>query len=313
VSNELTPAAAAAALEELHRELGDYDPETRALVGLRVDDPDEVAVADIELTDEGVLRVGEDIAAVVLVAGDTSELPDAGAATTMRQAFAVLRSGEELGVFRFGDEEHLHTWSTASDEPGVEELRPRSAEANLARRAFGHLSHIDGVHITEFLGRLYLIHLAQLTLERFDVDQQPVTAAALSTVAAQDPFADLLRRDDYPDDELEAARRLAEELTWEHVRALARRGELRIGSTTFRPGHADFLDARGFAQHVDDEILSADELLGALATMGDADLVGWAVERLLERDWYAPSIAIAQGDIAAAAQLASTDPRYDTA
>lgn len=309
MSESLTLESLTEVLQQMHADLGDFDPDQRALVGVRVVGEDEVEVVDLELDDHGVVHAEHDVAAILLVTGDTIELAETGEVTPIRQIVGVLRSGEEAGVFRLGDDDELYAWSTDRDDASAD-LRPRTVEANLARRALGVRSYVDDVHITEFLARLYLLHLAQVTLERFDAGEEPVAAEDVDTSGEHGPFALLLSDDAYPDDEAEAARQLADELTWEHVRRLAVRGDLHVGPYAFDPEHADFLDARGFAQHFDTEVMPAEELLGALETMGDDDLVGWAVGQLLDRDWYAPTVAIAHGDLAAAAQLASTDPRY---
>jgi hypothetical protein len=309
-ASPLSTATATDVLQQMHAQLGDYDPDQRALVGVRHTGEDEVAMTDLELTGDGVLRVDDGVHAIVLVTGDDTALAEQDQATPLRQLLAVLRSGEEVGVFRLGDDTQLYSWTTETDDEHLAELRPRSLEANLARRAFGLPSHIDDVHVTEFLGRLYLLHLAQLTLERFDDGEHIVTPADLESADTDGPFAVLLSDDAFSDDDIEAARELAEQLTWEHVRSLAARGDLHVGPYRFTPEQATFLDAPGFAQHFDEELMSATDLIGALETMGDDELVGWALGRLLERDWLSPTIALAAGDLAAAAQLASTDPRY---
>lgn len=309
---QLTVDGAAEVLQQMHRELGDFDPDDRALVAFRVVGEDEVELVDVELHDNGILEVDDDVAGVILVTGDAIELAGSGETTQIRQLLGVLASSEEVGVFRLGDDDELYVWSTASDEPNVEDLRPREMEANMARLALGHRSFVDDVPITEFFARLYLLHLAQLTLELFDDPDGPelVSPTALEAAGQAGPFAVLLSDDAYPEDEIEAARQLAAELTWEDVRRLAGRGDLVIGPYDFDAEHADWLDARGFAQYFDDTVMDAEEMLGALQTMGDDDLVGWAIDQLLERDWYSPTVGIATNDLAAAAQAASNDPRY---
>lgn len=309
---QLTVDGAAEVLQQMHAELGDFDPDDRALVAFRVVGEDEVELVDVDVEDNGILEVPDDVAGVVLVTGDTIELAGSGETTEIRQLLAVLVNGDEVGVFRLGEDDDLYVWKTTSDDPQVEDLRPRSIEANLARRALGHRSFIDDVPITEFFARLYLLHLAQLTLDLFDSEDGPdlVSPADLEGADAEGPFAVLLGDDAYPDDPTEAARQLAAELTWEDVRRLAARGDLHVGPYEFDAEHCDWLDARGFAQYFDETVMDADEMLGALETMGDEDLVGWALDRLLERDWYAPTVGIATNDLAAAAQAASNDPRY---
>lgn len=312
MSAQLTADGAVEVLQQMHQELGDFDPEDRALVAFRVAGEDEVELVDVDIEDNGILDVPDDVAGVILVTGDVIELAGSGETTPIRQLLAVLVNGEEVGVFRLGADEDLYVWKTASEDPQVEDLRPRSMEANMARRALGHRSFIDDVPITEFFARLFLLHLAQLTLELFDAPEGPelVSPADLEQTDAEGPFAVLLADEAYPDDPTEAAQQLASELTWEDVRRLAARGDLVVGPYEFDAEHADWLDARGFAQYFDETVMDADAMIGALDTMGDEELVGWALDRLLERDWYAPSVGIATGDLAAAAQAASNDPRY---
>lgn len=309
---QLTVDGAAEVLQQMHQELGDFEPDDRALVAFRVVGEDEVELLDVELHDNGVLEVDDDVAGVILVTGDIIELAGSGETTQIRQLLGVLASGEEVGVFRLGDDDELYVWNTASEDPNVADLRPREMEANMARLALGHRSFIEDVPITEFFARLYLLHLAQLTLELFDAPDGPelVTSSDLEDAGRSGPFAVLLGDDAYPDDEIEAARQLVSELTWEDVRRLAARGDLVIGPYDFDADHADWLDARGFAQYFDETVMDAGEMLGALGTMGDEDLVGWALGQLLERDWYAPTVGVATNDLAAAAQAASNDPRY---
>lgn len=309
---QLTVDGTAEVLQQMHQELGDFDPDDRALVAFQVVGEDEVELVDVEVYDNGILEVPEEVAGVILVTGDTIELAGSGETTHIRQLLAVLVSGDEVGVFRLGDDDELYVWDTSSDDPQVAELRPRDMEANMARRALGHASYIDDVSITEFFARLYLLHLAQLTLELADAEGGPelVSSEDLAAADSTGPFAVLLADDAYPDDEVEAARQLAAELTWEDVRKLAARGDLVIGPYEFDADHCDWLDARGFAQYFDETVMDAGELLGALEGMGDEDLAGWAIGQLLERDWYSPTVGVATNDLAAAAQAASNDPRY---
>ncbi|MFP5252189.1 MAG: hypothetical protein ACLGH4_00140 [Actinomycetes bacterium] len=309
---ELSTDTAAEVLQQMHGELGDFDPDTRALVGLKVAGEDEVELVDLDVDEAGVLHPPADLAGIVLVTGDAIEVTETEDVTELRQLLCVLPDGHELGVFRLGDDPQLYVWDSDSDDPNVDELRPRDTAANIARRVFGLPAHISDVPITEFLARIELLHLAQVTLELFDGDGGPtvVTPAQVEADGRPGPFAALLAEHGPADDEAEAARRLAAELTWEHVRRLAAKGELVLGPYEFPPAQAAWLDARGFAQAFDETVMSGVEIVQALDTMGDDDLVDWAVGRLLERDWLSPSVALATGDLAAAEQAASGDPRY---
>lgn len=290
----LTVETATDVLAQLHGQLGDFDPDTRALVALRSTGDATVDLADVELADNGVLEVPGDVDAVLVVTGELIELEgEDGDVVPLRQLVAVLRAGDEVGVFRLGDEDDtLYRWSTAEpDDENVAAMRPRDVAANTARRAFGHPSHIGDVPVTELLSRLWLLHVAQVTLELFDRGgARPVPCDDVAAADTRGPFAAILDDPAYPDDEVEAARELADQLSWEDVRQLAVRGQFDIGPYVFDPEHADWLDADGFAEYFDRTVMSAEEILSSLDVMGDDDLVAWAIGELTRRDWQAPSV-----------------------
>jgi hypothetical protein len=203
---ELSIDTAAEVLQQMHGELGDFDPETRALVGLRVAGEDEVELVDLDMDESGVVHPPGDLAGIVLVTGDAIEVTETEDVTELRQLLCVLPDGHELGVFRLGDDEQLYVWDSSSDDPNVDELRPRDTAANIARRVFGLPAHITDVPITEFLARIELLHLAQVTLELFDADDGPtvVTPQAVEADGRPGPFAGLLSEPGYPADEAEA-------------------------------------------------------------------------------------------------------------
>jgi hypothetical protein len=279
-------------LAQLHDELGAFDPDTRALVALRATGEDTVDLKDVQLAENGVLRADDDVDALVLVTGEMIELTDADEIVPLRQLVAVLRDGEEVGVFRIGgDDDAVYHWSTTEPDGNVETMRPRDVAANAARRALGHPSHTPDIPITELLSRLWLLHVAQLTLERFDANGgEPVDVDQLASADTRGPFAAILDDPAYADDELEASRELAAEIAWEDVRQLAVRGDLEIGPYVFDPEHADWLDDAGFAQYFDRTVMSTEEILASLDVMGDSDLVAWAIDELVRRDWRAPSL-----------------------
>ncbi len=308
----LTLDEAADVLRQLRDQLDDLDAETRAVIGLRIGDGNEVSLADVDISDAGILRVEDDVDGLIVVTGDTLGVAEEEHPQEVSQLVYLQPDGLEVGVFTVGDDPELYVWTTASDDdPNVEALRPRDRAANMARRALDLPSVVVDVPITELLARVWLLHVAQVTLELFDRDDSsgPVATADVAEAVEDGPFAGLLDAVE-GDDTTTASRTLANELTWEDVRHLAAKGDLTIGPYAFDPDHAEWLDARGFAQYFDEIVMPTRELLGSLRTMGDDDLVGWALDQLLDRDWYAPTVGIATGDIAAAQQAASNDPRY---
>lgn len=295
----LTAETAADVLAQLHGQLGDFDPDTRALVGLRQDDDGTVDLEDLDIDDTGILAPGDGIDAVVLVTAQAIELASNDEQTTLRQLVAVMRDGLEVGVFRVGEEDDsAYVWTTADPEDdNVTSLRPREMAANQARRAFGLDSYTDEVPVTELLSRLWLLHIAQQTLERFDANgTEVVTVDQLREADTAGPFAPILDDPSYPDDEVAAARQLVTDITWEDVRQLAVRGQFDVGPYTFDPDHADWLDAPGFAQHFDETVMGSDQILASLDVMGERAVVDWAVAQLDARGWLAPSVTTAAAD-----------------
>lgn len=279
-------------LVQLHGELGAFDPDTRAMVALRATGADTVDLEEVGFTGNGVLEVDDDIDALVVVTGEMIELIEADEIVPLRQLVAVLRGGEELGVFRIGeDDDSVYRWTTAEPDENVDTMRPRDVAANAARRAFGQPSYTPDIPITELLSRLWLLHIAQVTLEQFDAnDTRPVRVEQVAAADTRGPFASILDDPAYADDEVAASRELAADIDWEDVRQLAVRGEFEIGPYVFDPEHADWLDAAGFAQYFDRTVMSTEEILASLDVMGDSDLVAWAIDELVRRDWRAPSI-----------------------
>lgn len=289
----LTTETATDVLAQLHEQLGDFDPDTRALVALRSTPADTIDLSDVDLADNGVLHVDDDVDGLVVVTGEMITLTGSDDVVPLRQLVAVLRGGDEVGVFRIGeDDDAIYRWSTVEPDDNVASMRPRDVAANSARRAFGLASHTDPLPVTELLSRLWLLHIAQVTLELFDAnDAQPVAVDQVEAADTRGPFAPILDDPGYADDEVEAARQLADQLTWDDVRRLAVRGDFEIGPYSFDAEHADWLDAAGFAQYFDRTVMSADEILASLDVMGDAELVAWAIDELVQRDWRAPSVA----------------------
>ncbi len=287
----LTTDTAIDVLAQLHGQLGDFDTDTRALVAVSATDADTVDLTDVELAASGILEVTDDVEGLIVVTGEEIELTDSGDLAPLRQLVAVLRSGDEVGVFRVGEDATLYRWSTTEPDANVTSMRPRDVAANSARRALGLPSHTGTIPVTELLSRLWLLHIAQVTLERFDAnDALPVDVEEVAASDTRGPFAAILDDPAYADDEVDAARELAEQLTWEDVRQLAVRGEFEIGPYRFDPEHADWLDADGFAQYFDSTVMTAEEILASLDVMSGSDLVAWAIEELVRRDWHAPSL-----------------------
>lgn len=293
----LTPETAADVLAQLHGQLGAYDLDTRALVGLRQDEDGTVHLEDVEIADTGVLEVPAETDAVVLVTGESIDLEDADEPAALRQLVAILRDGPEVGVFRIGDDaddSSAYVWTTESPDDNVRAMRPRDAASNTARRAMGQPSHTPDLPVTELLSRLWLLHIAQQTLEQFDRNQtELVTVDQLADADLAGPFAPILNDPNYPDDEIAAAKQLAADITWEDVRQLAVRGQFDVGPYEFVPEHADWLDADGFAQHFDQTVMPAREILASLDVMAEPAVTDWAVAQLDARDWLSPSVAAA--------------------
>lgn len=265
-------------LRELESGLGDVDPDTRALVGLTLADDGHVQLTDVELADNGVLTVPEATAGIVVVTGEVVEVDDGTDLVPMLQYVAVLRSGEEAGLVRLADDREFYLWRTDEDIPDAAALRPRDLTANAARRALGLPSLADPPPVTDLFARVWLLRATSLALELFD---QPDGSADVEPDVLEDALAD------------EGALEFLDEtgLTWEVLRERAAAGGFAAGPYRVDAEHAAWLDADGFAQYVDQTVLSTEELLSTLEIVGGDDLVAWAIDELITRGWYRPEAA----------------------
>lgn len=258
-------------LAQVHEELGDFDPDTRALVALTETGSSSLELTDVQLTDTGVLEVDEDVAGLVLVTGDRVELADQPQPVAVRHVVVVLRDGVEVGIFRLGEDDGpLHRWSNLpGDEEDAAVMRPREPAANLARRAFGLPSVVDDVPVTALVARIWAVHVAQVALRLFDEhDGRPVPLDTVTAeVLATEPQLDVDR------------------LSWEGARHLAMRDRLRFGPYRFGPDQAAWFDAAGFAQHLLEAVPAPEEFLDTLAAVTDGDLEAWALAELDRRGW----------------------------
>lgn len=278
-------ATAQDVVRRLDTELGDVDPDARAIVGVSRVDAGHVELTDVTLADNGVLEVPDGTAALVVVTSENLQPVGEDEVVPVRQLVCVLRDGTEVGLTRVGDDPSPRLWRLG--EPAADPLRPRDLATNTARRALGLPSLTTDIPIEDLLCRLWLLQVVQVGLELFDqpdghVDVHP---DELARELASDPIA-TVRPDEACGDE-----RLAAEVGWEDVRRAAAAGTLELGPYRVDPDHAAWLDADGFAQYVDQTVLSTDEMLGTLHVIGDDDLLGWAIGQLAERDWYTPDAA----------------------
>lgn len=269
-------------LASLDAQLGEVDPDARALTALTPGDGDAVAIAPVDLGDDGVLDVPDDTIAIVVVTSEDVRLDDADEVVQVRQLVAVLPGGAEAGIVRIGDDPTPRTWST-DEAAGAEGLRPRDVTANTARRAFGLPSLAEVPPIEDLLARAWLLLVAEEGLARFDGPEGPreVEPEELAHLATADPVAGLCTGDgeDGEDGEVERTP------TWEEVRVAASAGALHLATYTVEPAHAAWLDADGFAQVVDRTLPSTEQLLGTLRIVGEDPLVGWAIDRIAARGW----------------------------
>lgn len=262
-------------LSQLDEELGGVDPDTRAIVALTRAEHGTVALADVTLQDNGVLRVPADTAGLVVVTSE--EVARDEVVIGLHQLLCVLPDGTEVGVYRSEPDGVLHGWRTdAEPDDAADDLRPRDLASNTARRALGLPSLTTPVPVTDLLARAWLLEVAGEALQRFDAPDGPrdVTAEELAAVAERPPLGGL-------------AEDLTETVpTWEAVHAAAVAGTLELGPFTVDVEHAAWLDTAGFAQVLDQTLPDVEQLLGTLATVGDDDLLGWAIGWLAARDWY---------------------------
>lgn len=265
-------------LAQLDRELGPIDETTRAIVGLRSEPDDTVALIDVELRDDGVLVPPEDADGLVVVT--TEEVAHGDDVVPLQQLVAVLPDGTEVGVYRVADGDELRAWRTDADlDDEAPALRPRDVASNTARRAFGLPSLVEGpMTVSELLARAWLVTVAGEALQRFDAPEGPrdVEVDELLEVAAQPLLGGLVTDPDGPVP------------TWEEVHAFAVAGELELGPFTVEPAHAAWLDPHGLAQVLDRVLPPVEEMLGSLRVAGSDDAMAWAIDELLRRDWYRP-------------------------
>jgi hypothetical protein len=279
-SAPLAPATALDVLDQLRAQLGEVDPEVRAIVALRSTGPDSVTLVDVTLHDNRVLEPPADAAGLIVVTGEeVATATDDDEVVALQQFVCVLPDGEEVGVSTTEEDPEPRRWSTADDPEGeAASLRPRDLASNSARRAFGLPSLVVLPAITDVLARVWLLRVATEAMRRYDGPDGPieVTPEDLEAVASGPPLGDL----DGGGDELP---------TWEQVHAAAVAGELELGSFTVDVEHAAWLDAAGFAQLLDVTLPRTEELLGSLQVVGDDDLLGWAIGWLAARGWFAPA------------------------
>lgn len=269
--------AATDVLTQIHEELGDFDPATRAVVALKATGTSSYELADVQLGDNGVLQVDDEVAGLVLLTGDRVELVDRPGPVALRHAVVVLRDGVEVGLFRLGEEDDtLHRWASTDPGPGDEDalaMRPREPAANAARRAFGLPSVVDDVPVLELGARVWSVHVAEVALRLFDErGAEPVPLQeVVAEVLASEPDVDLA------------------ELTWGGARQLAIHGRLAFGPYRFDPEHAAWLDAAGFAQHVIRTVPEPEGFLDTLSVVVDGDLLAWVLAELERRGWTPPA------------------------
>jgi hypothetical protein len=258
-------------LTQLDAQLGDVDPDARALVALTAGGDGSVALADVDLRDDGVLEPPAGVVGIVVVTTEDVRLDDGDDVVALRQLVAVLPDGEEVGIVRIGDDPDPRSWTTTD---GAHALRPRDVTANTARRALGLPSLADVPPVEDLLARTWLARVAEEGLARFDGPAGPreVDPDELASLADHHPLETHTGDDGTPP-------------TWEQLRAAAAAGELHLGHLTVEPAHAAWLDADGFAQVVDRTLPSTEQLLGTLRVVGEDPLVGWAIDHVAERGW----------------------------
>jgi hypothetical protein len=279
-SAPLDPATALDVLEQLRAQLGEVDPEVRAIVALRSTGPSSVELVDVTLHDNRILEPPADAAGLVVVTGEqVAAAQDGDDVVALQQLVCVLPDGEEVGISIAEEDPDPRRWSTADDPDGVAaSLRPRDVASNSARRAFGLPSLVDLPAMSDLLARAWLLAVASEAMRRFDGPDGvlEVTADDLEDVAVRPPLGELPSRGDgLP--------------TWEQVHAAAVAGRLELGTFTVDVEHAAWLDADGFAQLLDVTVPSTEDLLGSLQVVGDDDLLGWAIGWLAARGWFQPA------------------------
>jgi hypothetical protein len=281
---------ALAVLADLDAQLGAVDPDARALTALTPGAGGSVALAPVDLGDDGVLSLPDDTLGVVVVTSEDVRLDDADEVVQLRQLVVVLPDGTEAGVVRIGEDPAPRSWTTGEapqdgDAARGGGLRPRDVTANTARRALGLPSIADVPPVEDLLARAWLLLVAEAGLVRFDAPDAPdgpreVEPEELHHLAGVDPVSGLCAASDEEDED--AGERIP---TWEEVRTAAARGELQLAKYTVEPTHAAWLDADGFAQVVDRTLPSTEQLLGTLRVIGEDPLVAWAIDHIAARGW----------------------------
>lgn len=274
--NGITAEQALEVLMDLESQLGDVDPDARAIVGLRADAPRSVSLVDVELRDNGILDVPDPIHGLVVVT--TEQVAHDDEVVALQQFVCVLPTGVEVGVYRPEETGELRSWRTDRDDDEAEGLRPRDTASNTARRALGLPSLVDGpMPITELVARVWLMTVASEAIQRFDAPEGPrdVEVEELQEVADRPLLGGAVEVDG----------RLP---TWDDIHQAAVEGQLQIGSLSVDPEHAAWLDPDGLAQVLDRTLPPVDELLGSIRVAGNDEAMAWAISWLMDREWYQP-------------------------
>lgn len=265
-------------LVQLDRELGPIDDAVRAIVGLRAEANGTVALIDVALRDDGVLVPPADTHGLVVVTSE--EVAHGDDVVPLKQLVAVLPDGREAGVYRVAEADDLRSWRTDADpDDEAPALRPRDVASNTARRAFGLPSLVAGtMSVEELCARAWLVAVSAEAITRFDAPEGPreVEVEELTAVAAEPVLGDLVPNADAPLP------------SWPDIHLAAVDGRLELGPFTVAPTHAAWLDGNGLAQVLDRTLPPIEELLGSLRIAGGDDVMAWAIDELLRRDWYRP-------------------------
>lgn len=273
----LRPEQAIEVLIDLESQLGDVDPDARAIVGLRAEPPRSVALVDVDLRDNGILEVPDPLHGLVVVT--TEQVAHGDEVVPLQQFVCVLPDGTEVGIYRAGDDGELRSWRSDRDrDDDAEMLRPRDTASNTARRAFGLPSLVDGpMPVTELLARVWLMTVASEAIQRFDAPEGPrdVEVEELREVADRPLLGGTIEVDGTLP-------------SWEEVHRAAVDGKLEIGPLSVDPEHAAWLDPHGLAQVLDRTLPPVDELLGSIRVAGNDEAMAWAISWLMDRDWYRP-------------------------
>lgn len=271
----LTAGQALEILLDLESQLGDVDPDTRAIVALRAEAADRVALVDVTLRDNGILEVPDPVHGLVVIT--TEQVSDDDEVVPLQQYVCVLPNGTEIGIYRSAEDE-LQTWRSDVVDDEVASLRPRDTASNTARRALGLPSLVDGpMPVTELVARVWLMTVASEAIQRFDAPEGPrdVEVEELQEVADRPLFGGGLEVDGTLP-------------TWDEVHHAAVDGRLQLGPLSVDPEHAAWLDPPALAQVLDRTLPPVDELLGSIRVAGNDEAMAWAIAWLMDRDWYQP-------------------------